>query len=462
MSRARVLMVDDEPAMLENVDRLLTRAGYEVRTLASPLEVRAMIERFRPDVLLLDLVMPGADGMTVLAAALADDGSLPVVMVTAHATVQSAVQAMREGAFDYLPKPFTAEQLLVAVDRAARYRLLLVENRALRAQVAGDGGLDVIMGTSQALTRVLDLVRRVAPTDANVLVTGESGTGKELVARALHLGSPRSHRPFMPVDCAALPEGLLESELFGHEKGAFTGALARKDGLLALADGGTVFLDELAELTVTLQAKLLRVLEERRVRRLGEGRDTEIDIRIVAATNADLEAAVRAGAFRADLYFRLNVVHLHLPPLRERPGDAALLGQAFLRRFAAEYGRDVPRVSPDAWQCLDRYDWPGNVRELRNVMQRLVVLDDDGLIARSDLPENIRLPPAPGAAPAPAGGPAVVATRQALRGFRAAYVERLLAEHGGNVTRAARTAGVSRRTLHRWLVELRSDRPVDP
>jgi DNA-binding NtrC family response regulator len=456
MSRGRVLIIDDEPDMLENMERLLQREGYQCRTMSDPLPARAVLRDFRPDVLLVDLVMPGADGLTILAAAQADDASLPVIMITAHATVQSAVQAMREGAFDYLAKPFTAEQLLVAVDRAAKYRGLAVENRVLREQVGRDGSLGAILGTSAALAAVLDQVRRAAPTDASVLITGESGTGKELMARGLHAGSARRDGPFIGVDCAAIPESLLESELFGHERGAFTGALERREGLLALAHGGTLLLDELGEMSPALQAKLLRVLEERRVRRLGGG-DREIDVRFVAATNTDLEAAVKSGAFRADLYYRLNVVRLHVPPLRERREDIALLGRTFLERFAADCRRDPPRVAPEVWECLEAWDWPGNVRELRNLMQRLVVLDDDGRIARADLPENVRAAPVrvtEGSA-TPGASAYERASDGALRTFREAYLRRLLAERQGNVTRAAASAGVSRRTIHRWLADLK-------
>jgi len=453
-------VIDDEPAMLENCERLLSREGYACTTLAEPSRFREVAARLEPDVIVTDLRMPGTDGMTILAAGIADDPTRPVIVMTAFATVASAVAAVREGAFDYITKPFTADQLLVAVERAARYRGLSVENRSLRQQVARTIGGDGILGSSPVMTRLLEQATKVAPTDANVLITGESGTGKELVARLIHTHSLRHDRPFVAVDCAAMPEGLLESELFGHERGAFTGAVQRKDGLLAKADGGTVFLDEIAELSTALQSKLLRVLEQRQMRRLGDSRLIDLDIRVVAATNRNLEAAVADGSFRQDLYYRLNVVHFHLPPLRARTGDIPLLMNAFLQEFATTARRRPPEVTPEAWAILERHTWPGNVRELRNAAQRLVVLDSDGRITAEDLSGALQR--GFDAAPEdPAPRPVAYARAQdeALHEFRASYVTRLLELHGGNVSRAAVTAGVSRRTLHRWIAELNAGAP---
>jgi DNA-binding NtrC family response regulator len=465
IATARILVIDDEPDMLENCRRLLTADGHECHTLADPLRVREVLRDLRPHLLLLDLRMPQADGMTVLAAAMADDPTLPVIVITAHASIGSAVKAMREGAFDYLPKPFTADQLEIAVGRAMRYRGLALENEALRAQVGLDGNASIV-GSSPEFIRVLEQARKVARTDANVLITGESGTGKEVLARYVHAESPRRARSFIPIDCAALPEGLLESELFGHERGAFTGAVSRTEGLLIEANRGTAFLDEIGEMSPALQSKLLRALEERTVRRVGHSEFVELDIRVIAATNADLEAGMEAGSFRADLFYRLNVVALRLPPLRERPGDVPLLLQNFLAKFAAQMHGNPPRLSPDVWEALERYPWPGNVREVRNLAHRLVALDEGGRITLADLPEKLRgasLPPPE----MPTGVPWLergnsrddlpeyeVARGRAAQQFRCMYVRQLLTRHGGNVTRAARTAGVSRRTFHRWLAEL--------
>ncbi len=452
MGNTRVLIVDDEPAMLENCERLLSREGYVCRTLANPERFQKVFDEVRPDVLVLDLRMPGVDGMSILAAALDEDPVLPVVMMTAYGTISSAVQAIKEGAFDYLAKPFEGAQLLVAVERAVRHRGLTLENCALRDQVARQASFEGVVGSSRALIRLLDQVRKVAPTDANVLIWGESGTGKELIAHCIHAGSGRKTRPFVPVDCAALPDGLLESELFGYDRGAFTGAVARKQGLLAGAHGGTVFLDEFTELSTGLQSKLLRTLQERQIRRLGSATLIDLDIRVVSATNVDPDAAVAAGTFREDLYYRLNVVPLHVPPLRERDGDIAVLAQTFFAEFAEAHGRKVPRVTPDVWGTLERYHWPGNVRELRNVVERLVVLDEDGSITLADLPDSI-WPGERNGEVKPDQLPVAYdeARAEALQSFRRSYLKRLLEQNEGNITRAARAAGVSRRTLHRWL-----------
>lgn len=441
--------------MLENCERLLSREGYACTTLADPLRFRQVAAEVDPDVIITDLRMPGTDGLIILAAALADDRTRPVILTTAFATIASAVAAVREGAFDYITKPFTADQLLVAVERAARYRRLTVENRTLRQQVELAQGGDGILGSSAVMQRLLEQAAKVAPTDANVLVTGESGTGKELMALFMHAHSLRQAKPFVTVDCAAMPEGLLESELFGHERGAFTGAVQRTDGLLAKANGGTVFFDEIAELGISLQSKLLRALEQRKIRRLGDSQLINLDIRVVAATNHDLEATIAAGRFREDLYYRLNVVHFNLPPLRERHGDVRILMTAFLEEFACTAHRWPPKVTAEVWSMLERHPWPGNVRELRNTAQRLVVLDNDGRITEDDLDDALqpRVKPRDGE---PASWPLTYSEAQdkALRDFRAAYVGRLLEINGGNVSRAAVAAGVSRRTLHRWLAEL--------
>jgi len=454
VASGRILIVDDEPAMLENCQRLLALEGYTCSTLADPTRVRTVLADIRPEVLLLDLRMPGADGMTVLAAALADDLALPVIIMTAYATVASAVQAIREGAFDYLTKPFTADQLVLAVERALRYRGLTEENRALRKLVTQGVALEQIVGASPAMTRLLEQVRKVAPSDASVLISGETGTGKELIARAIHQQSARRGAPFLPVDCAALPETLLESELFGYERGAFTGAVTRKQGLLVEADGGTLFLDEVTELGAGLQSKLLRTLEERHVRPLGSTSLIEVNIRVLAATNLDPDVALATGTLRPDLYYRLNVVHLRVPPLRARQGDVALLLHTFAAEFAEVLAKPVPRFSPDAVQALEAYRWPGNVRELRNLTQRLVLLNEDGRVTLADLPDAVRgwTGAEPGAGPTPLV-PYEEARAQTLAAFRRSYLQRLLSQCDGNVSRAAREAGLSRRTLHRWLAE---------
>ncbi|MDH3272105.1 MAG: sigma-54 dependent transcriptional regulator [Gemmatimonadota bacterium] len=460
-TETRVLIVDDEVEILENLNRLLSDEGYTCETLQDSTRFREVRGEFQPDVVITDLRMPRADGMTLLTVTQADDPSLPVILITGFGTISSAVEAIQEGAFDYLAKPFTQEQLFVAVERASRHRRLVTENQELRQRM----GETRIAGSSPNFSRVLDRVSRVAPTDANVLITGESGTGKELIARLVHDRSRRASGPFVPVDCAALPDGLMESELFGHEKGAFTGAIAKRRGLLSEANGGTVLLDEIGELSVTMQSKILRALEERQIRPVGESRYVEIDVRVVAATNVDLRAAVESGAFREDLYYRLNVVQLELPPLRERKDDLPLLSGIFLKEAAESAGRSVPKITADAWATLERYDWPGNVRQLRNVMHRLVALDDDGHVSVADLPRELR-----GGHSAPVGRPPDrglplgydEAKEIAMGDFMRAYLVRLLDAHGGNVSTAAKTAGVSRRTVHRWMAEYRNGRPERP
>jgi len=457
MIRSKILIVDDEPGMLENLDRLLTLDGHECHTLANPAGFDVTFEDVRPEVLILDLRMPGTDGITLMGRAHERDASLPVILITGHATVQSAVEAIKQGAFDYLAKPFTADQLSVAVERALRFRGLVIENKTLREQM-GDAP-DGIVASSAAMSKVLDQLRRVAPTDASVLLTGESGTGKELIARAIHRMSARSQGPFVPVDCAALPEGLLESELYGHEKGSFTGAIARKKGLIVEADRGTLFLDEIGEMSTPLQAKLLRVLEERQVRSVGSSKLTDIDVRLVVATNVDLADAVQGGAFREDLYYRINVLHLELPPLRERPEDVVLLIDHFLNRLTHNRPGGPPGLDPVARRLLEAYSWPGNVRQLRNVVERAVALDIDGVIDPSDLPDEITGASGGGRPEGSSdawihGLPYGEAREEALMTFRKKYVAGLLRAHDHNVTRAAKEAGVSRRTLHRWIAEI--------
>ncbi len=459
MTEARILVVDDEAAMLENCRRLLVRAGHECQTLVDPTEAREVLMDTQPDVMLVDLRMPGLDGMTLLTVALAEDPDLPVIVMTAYGTVASAVRAIGEGAFDYLTKPFTRDQLLTTVQRAIRHRGLTRENRALREQVARGARTDELVGSSPAFVKLMKAAKKVAPTDANVLISGETGTGKELIARYLHAHGSRKKGPFVPVDCASLPEHLLESELFGHERGAFTGADTQKIGLLEHANKGTVFLDECGELTMELQAKFLRALEERQIRRLGRSTMINIDVRVIAATNIDLKAAVAAGTFREDLYYRLDVVPLRVPPLRERKGDIVVLLQKFLAHYSAVKQQQPPRLSQDVLDVFEAYEWPGNIRELRNLTQRLIVLNESGHVTLADLPEALR-PLVSELDDVLAEGPLPYqeARTKALQLFQDRYVKRLLKASDGNVTKAARTAGVSRRTVHRWMVG--ADDPV--
>ncbi len=451
--RGTILVVDDEEDMLENCTRILTKLGYEVITEQKPASALARVGRGHLDLILTDLRMPEMDGLELLRAIRRVDVEVPVILMTAFATIETAVEAIKEGAFDYVTKPFSAEQLRVVIERALAQRRLTEENERLREELGGATGFENIIGRSNSMLRVFDLVRKVAKSEASVLIIGESGTGKEVIARSIHGNSRRALAPFIPVDCASLPENLLESELFGHEKGAFTGAHASRPGLFEFAHGGTVFLDEIGDLTVNLQAKLLRVLQERQVRRVGGNRLVDVDVRVISATNKNLEEAVTKGGFREDLYFRLNVISIALPPLRERRGDVPLLVHHFLPRYAKESGKEVTGVSPEALELLEAYSWPGNVRELQNVLERAVVLSTGSTLRPKDLPEQIRRrgQGLPVTAAAPKGLPLKKAKEELAKSFEKEYLVELLEKHQGNISQAAKTAGVDRKTIHRLL-----------
>ncbi len=462
MSAARILIVDDEPDMLENCSRILSRQGHACLTAENGLAALAILERERPDLLLTDLKMPEMDGMALMQHAHEVDPELPVIMITGFASIESAVAAVREGAFDYLPKSFSVDQLRVAVERALRHRGLQVENRNLRQQLKQTLGLENVVGRSPAMTQVFELVKKAARSEANILVLGESGTGKELIARAIHANSPRASGPFVPVDCASLPEQLLESELFGHEKGAFTGAVRTKTGLVEAAHRGTLFLDEIGDLPASLQVKLLRALQERQIRRVGGTGLVDVDVRVVSATNRNLAEGIAKGQFREELYYRINVIAIRLPPLRDRAGDVRLLAHTFLKRYGQER---VTGLDEAAAEALDRYPWPGNVRELQNVIERACALADGPKVTVKDLPEHVLHAGARAAAPeasTPGTGPAgelgtgadltlKAAKEQWLQVLEVSYLRDLLARYDGNVSSAAKAAGIDRKTFHRLI-----------
>jgi DNA-binding NtrC family response regulator len=459
---ARILVVDDEVDMLETCRKILARHGHEVATAASADAAEPLLTGGSFDLLIADLVMPGRNGLELARWARQNDPHLTVLIITAHATIETALRATREGAFDYIPKPFTMEQLEVTVDRALECGRLRQENAALRRQLEAGFDARLIVGNSPAIEESLALAQKVADTEANVLITGESGTGKEIVARTIHLNSRRRRRHFVPLDCAALPDTLLESELFGAERGAYTGAEVTRPGLLEHADGGTLFLDEIGNLPAPTQIKLLRVLQERTVRRLGGTRESRVDVRVIAATNQDLQSLLKDGRFREDLYYRLAVVPIQLPPLRERRADVRLLAQHFVAEFAARTGKDVRGVSSAALMLLERYDWPGNVRELRNAMERAVSLTESNQVMPGDLPPDLADRPAGSRF----GGEFRVAKRHAVAAFEEAYLRALLTETGGNITRAAGRAGLKRTALHRLLarhgLDANTFRPAPP
>jgi DNA-binding NtrC family response regulator len=453
----RVVVVDDEPDMVDNAVRILGRAGWECLPTTDPHRALSYVEAERPDVVITDLKMPGMDGMELLGRVRDIDPDLPVVMVTAFATIESAVEAVRHGAFDYLPKNFSVDQLQMSADRALRQRRLALENRHLREQLQETYGLEQVIGRSPAMARVFDLVKKAARSEANVLILGESGTGKELIARAVHANSPRAARPFVPVDCASLPENLLESELFGHERGAFTGAERAKPGLVEVAHQGTLFLDEIGELPLALQAKLLRALQERQIRRVGGTAQITADVRVVSATNRNLREAVAAGRFREELYYRVNVIAVELPPLRERAGDVKLLAYAFLKRYG---GGQVTAIDDEAMAALEQSGWPGNVRELQNVVERACALVDGATIRRRDLPDYLLQSRASGVKSGDSGPlagiqastmdlPLQQARERWLDVLEGAYLREQLARHGGNISAAAKAADIDRKTFHR-------------
>ena len=460
---ARILVVDDEPAMCLSVARALrSRAGtIETTTDADDGLEKALSGDF--DVLFVDVRMPGRSGIDILRQVLARGLPTQVVVITGNATVESAVEAMHIGAADYLAKPFTPERLRLVADRVLERSRLLRENAELRRHLGRTGGFEGVLGASPAMERLFSLLRRVGPSEGTVLLTGESGTGKELVAEALHRLSPRRGRPFVACDCSALSAGLLESELFGHVKGAFTGAVASRAGLLEAADRGTLFLDEVSNIGLETQGKLLRVLESRRVRRVGETNDRSIDIRLVGATNRDLHEKVREGSFREDLLYRLEVVPVRLPPLRERHGDVARLAAAFLERYRSEHpGTAAERLSPEVLQRMEAWSWPGNVRELKNVIERMAILSRNDVLGLDDLPQALRNVGEPESEPAEAPGGIPEswtafqerrdrAQKQTARTLEQRYFEQLLAHTEGNVAAAARHAGMQRTHLHALL-----------
>ncbi|HEX2189593.1 MAG TPA: sigma-54 dependent transcriptional regulator [Longimicrobiaceae bacterium] len=445
---AKILVVDDETAILDTLRILLKREGFDVHTAVGGRDGLERLPEVRPDVLLSDVRMPAVGGLEILMAAREMDPTLPVILMTAQASLQTAIRAVNEGAFYYIQKPFANDELVAICRRAAESRQLKVENQALKTEIRRRERSDTVrpIGKSRRFADVLKLADTVAPSDSTVLISGESGTGKEVLARYIHERSDRTGGPFVSINCGALPETLLESELFGHTKGSFTGAVRDKQGLFVAAKGGTFFLDEVGEMSPATQVKLLRAVQEREVIPVGATETVPIDVRIIAATNRDLEEEIRRGAFRSDLYYRLNVITLHLPPLRDRPDDVPILVDYFVQRFAKTRGRTV-RLAEETLETLQGYEWPGNVRELENALERAVVLTPEGEEVRpGTLPARIteraptplvsdRLPPNP-----------------TLEIIERAYIFWVLQSEGGNKSRAAEVLGIDPSTLYRKLM----------
>jgi two-component system response regulator PilR (NtrC family) len=450
--KARILVVDDERSMREFLEIFFRREGYAVVTSADVDAALVAVESDDFDVVISDVAMPGRDGLELLRAVKAAAPETVVIMITAFATTETAIAAMKEGAYDYVTKPFKVDELRLVVEKALEKKLLTQENRRLRSELRREVRSRTLVGTSVAMQKIYELVAQVAATRTNVLISGESGTGKELVARAVHEQSERRERGFVAVNCGAIPENLLESELFGHVKGAFTGAVQNKPGLFETADGGTLFLDEIGELPPTLQVKLLRAIQDKAVRRVGGNSDRPVDVRIVAATNRDLAAEVEGGRFRDDLYYRLNVIQIALPPLRERMEDVPLLLQHFLERYAREFGKTIDGVASQAMEKILAYDFPGNVRELENMVERAVALARGSRIDPESLPPAIL-----------AGRSRTSAARLPLEGtnldelvnrFEGDLLREALARTGGVKKRAAQLLGISFRSLRYRLEKL--------
>jgi DNA-binding NtrC family response regulator len=447
---ANILIVDDERPIRRILSVLLAERRHRVTDVGSGEEALAILVEAKPDLVLLDLKLPDIDGLETLKRLRALNPRLDVVMMTAHGTISSAVEAMRRGAFDYVTKPFDNDELLIVVDRALEMRRLSSEIESLREDLEARYGFSEIVGISGELQEVFRMMAKIVRVDVTVLVTGESGTGKELVARAIHRRSRRSEGPFVAVNCSAIPQTLVESEFFGHEKGAFTDAREARAGKFEQADGGSLFLDEVGDLALDAQAKLLRALQERQIQRIGARAPRAVDVRVIAATNKNLEKESREGRFREDLYWRLNVIHVRLPPLRERRADLAVLIDHFVDRFNRELGLAVGAIAPDVRQLLSEYPWPGNVRELENTICRAMILCDGDVLTVADLPGRVRGEPMDGGE-LPRSDLSHLslaeAVTEATERLEKVMILARLAEHRGSRTATAESLGVSRKTL---------------
>jgi len=435
--KARILVVDDEAPMRESLKDWLMEEGYEVGLAASGKEAIAMTRKQNWDVILLDLKMPGMDGVETLKRLKGKEVNTEaeILMMTAYATVDTAVQAMKEGAFDYLVKPFSPDEIEMQIKKIVAYRGLVLENILLRQKLEERSEYGEIIGKSDVMQTIYDLISQVAPTDSTVLITGESGTGKELIARAIHGNSQRCYMPYIAVSCGALPDSLLESELFGYEKGAFTGAEHTKMGRFEMADKGTLFLDEIGDISLKTQVDLLRVLQEKEFRRLGGQEEIKVDVRILAATNRDMKKAISENRFREDLFYRLNVISIHIPPLRERKDDIPLLVKAFIRRCCLEMNKEQVQIAPSAMKLLMDYNWPGNVRELENVIERALVIGRGKEIVTEDLPFSRK-------------ELGTEALPNSLKLMEKMHIKRIMEETDWNISKAARVLEIDRQTLY--------------
>jgi len=453
----RILLVDDEPSILSVLSTLLKGQGFDVVPALGGAKAKAFLLEESVDLMITDIRMEPVDGLELLNFAKSTHPDMAVMVVTAYGSVETAVEAMKLGAFDYVTKPFKVDELVITVQRALEYRRALHENERLRAQLESRYGMENIVAESDAMRKICNMIQRVAPTDQTVLIGGESGVGKEVIAKAIHANSVRREKEFVPINCAALPEPLLESELFGHVKGAFTGAASDKEGLFEVANGGTLFLDEIGSMSLSLQSKLLRVLQENEIRRVGGTRQIKVNPRVIAASHEDLERLIAEGKFREDLYYRLSVIPLVIAPLRERSEDVLPLAYHFVRDISAKAGVELPEVSSEAQMLLESYAWPGNVRELENALRHACTFADGGVIEPDDLPARIVARAKSGAGKMPGGVMPEVGgiTGMSLKGFlremEKSYILKTIQEHGGDKETAAKSLKVSLATLYRKL-----------
>ena len=434
--KVKILVVDDEAIVRDSLSDWLSDVGYQVLTAENGPQALEIIEKQRPSIAIVDLVMPGMDGIELLKKAKEISPRLEVIIITAYASIPTAIAAIRAGAYDYIEKPFCPEKVELLIEKLLEHQRVIEENISLHQKLEERYRFENIIAKSPKMQQVIEVIKVVAKSSATVLITGDSGTGKELVARAIHSQSYRKDKPFVAVSCAALPESLLESELFGHEKGAFTGAHVQRRGKFEVANRGTLFLDEIGEMSANIQVHLLRVLEEKEFTRVGGNELIKVDVRVISATNRDMKQAVSSGQFREDLYYRLNVVTIELPPLRERKEDIPLLAQHFLKKFALENQKEVTDFSPEATDFLLKYEWPGNVRELENAIERAVILAKNTYIDVADLPQE-----SPTSAEAATSG-------KSLEEIEKDHILKVLRETGGNYSKAARILGISRVTLY--------------
>jgi DNA-binding NtrC family response regulator len=453
MMGKKVVVIDDEVNICKSCQELLTEEGYEVKTFT---QASIALEAFKeeiPDLVLLDLKMPEMDGIEALKRIRSESPNTMVILITGYATIESAVTSMKLGAFDYVTKPFTPDELSMVVQKAFDHLRLVTENRYLKEELIKKYEFNDIIGESGAIKNVCELIKRVAPTDATVLIYGESGTGKELVARAVHQNSPRNDKNFVVVDCASLAQSVIESELFGFVKGSFTGAMESKPGLLEMAEGGTVFFDEIANINLEIQAKLLRVLQEQEFKRVGDSKSRRMDVRFISATNRDLEKLVKENLFRGDLFYRMDVFRIHLPPLKERKEDLPLLANYFLNLLAKSLHKNVKGFTAEALMLLNEYDWPGNVRELKNVVERLIIMNDETLAGSSQISYALGEKISKGITSIPKKAEELkqlrkVMSKRVIDEIESAFILDALKRNNWNVTRAAEEVGLLRPNFH--------------